>query len=236
MKALLGLLLLLALSGSSIAGVGTGQRRVNLNPSTDVSSAVLGVIGSGGDWPADWQIIKPSGISAQIMRFGVDADGYQTVDVKFSGTATAAGFLQVVLTGGGTTGTFPDTYTPVTAGQTYSYSFYTALTGGSLANLDPSGWQLQVDSFTSGGTYVDSFGQAFFTPTGTLTRITSANVTTPATSAYIDMQGFVIVSNGAVVNCTMRFGAAQIESGTSATAFVTTPYAIPRLTVGWRAN
>jgi len=231
MKALIALLLLLALSGSSIAGVGTGQRRVNLNQSTDVSTAVLGVINADGGVPSGWAVFPPDGITAQMMRFGVDADGYQTVDVKFSGTATADGNLSVFMVGG-----FPEFLLPITAGQPYSYSFYAALVGGSLAHLDPSGWQLQVDSWTSGGDYLDSFGQVSFTPTGSLTRVTSPNVSAPATSASVDLQGFVIVSNGAVVNCTMRFGAAQIESGTATTAFVTTPYAIPRLTVGWRAN
>lgn len=207
-------------SASSSAGPNTSwsTNNLNLNPSTAVSTAVLGTIGSGGAVPAGWGFeTVPSGISVEVVRAGIDTDGYQTVDLRYSGTSAAGGDLHTYLT---CEGAFPATYTPVTAGSAYTHSFYVAVVSGSLGSQT---FQQFFDYFTSAGGYISTSSGSTFTPTGTLTRVTSANITAAATAAYVNIQCVSTIAAGGTIDFTLRIGAAQVEIGTTASFFKTTP-------------
>jgi hypothetical protein len=198
---------------------GRYQLRTNLVPSTEVASAVVGVIGSGGAVPTIWSAGAPSGITKTLVDRRTDRDGFPTCDVRFNGTVGGGGFCQVFMVSND-----DSVAMPITAGATYSYSFYYALVGGSLTNLGDCG--LQADWQTGGNVLVDGVNHELIpAPSSTFTRGTLPNTVTPATSARVDLQFVTDVSGsvGLAIDFTIRLGAAQIETGASVTAFNRTP-------------
>ena len=84
---------------------------------------------------------------------------------------------------------------------------------------------MQIDWQDSGNAYLASSTPGFgITPaSGPLVRTSYTNVLTPVGGVFVDMQCVAFIDNGTAVDCTLRLGAAQYETGASVTAFNRTP-------------
>jgi hypothetical protein len=132
--------------------------------------------------------------------------GQPYVEVRWQGTASAAGFLQLVH---GAVGAFdPAIHAPVTPGLTYTTSIGFRLVSGTA----PSGSVVirgvqrnNVGAFVYGGT-----GLNLGLLTSTLQR-SAVIETAAATAAFIQPNLYMSVNNGEVVDVTIRFYTVNVE-------------------------
>lgn len=215
------------LSGANPAAGGNSTwstNNLNLIPTTVTTTAVTG---SPGSYPTNWVDFSWTGFTRTILNTGIDAQtGLQYLDVNY--TVTAANN-----TGGGgsiyfcSTGSGPGYGTgmvPVTGGGTYTASVYAAVIGGSLTNI--TGVALQGSDENSAFTQLGQiFNSGVFTPTSVLTRYTATATAISSTGtpvwAFINL--IVTWTTGTDINVTFRLAAPQVDTGSSATFFKSTP-------------
>jgi hypothetical protein len=134
--------------------------------------------------------------------------GQPYIDVRWQGTAGAAGFLHFVH------GLYnlpfdPAIHAPVTPGLTYTTSVGFRLVSGTAPAGTPTQRALMINN---AGNFLTDTSRAISNPTATLQR--NATVTTAvANTAYIVPNIYWPVGNGAVVDFTVRFYAANVELG-----------------------
>jgi hypothetical protein len=134
--------------------------------------------------------------------------GQSYIDVRWQGTS-AGGVLQFVH--GAIGGPFdPAIHAPVTPGLTYTTSVGFRLVSGTAPAGTPT---LRAMMINSGGSVLGVGGiQSISKPTATLQR-NAVVATAPANTAYIAPNIYWVVGNGAVVDFTVRFYAANLELG-----------------------
>jgi hypothetical protein len=134
--------------------------------------------------------------------------GQSYIDVRWQGTS-AGGVLQFVH--GAIGGPFdPAIHAPVTPGLTYTTSVGFRLVSGTAPAGTPT---LRAMMINSGGSVLGVGGiQSISKPTATLQR-NAVVATAPANTAYIAPNIYWVVGNGAVVDFTVRFYAANVELG-----------------------
>jgi hypothetical protein len=134
--------------------------------------------------------------------------GQPYIDVRWQGTASAADFLQF---NHSAVGAFnPTIHAPVTPGLTYTTSIGFRLVSGTA----PSG-SLVVRGMqcTNVGSVLGATGVSLGAVTSALQRGAAIGVA-GATAAFIRPNIYMSVNNGEVVDCTIRFCAANVEQGT----------------------
>jgi hypothetical protein len=131
--------------------------------------------------------------------------GQPYVEVRWQGTASAAGFLQFAH---GAVGAFNlAIHAPVTPGLTYTTSIGYRLVSGTA----PSGALfVRGEQFTNAGNFVEGIGLIVGLLTSTLQRGAVIEVAA-ATAAYVRPNIFMSVNDGEVVDVTIRFYAANVE-------------------------
>ena len=177
----------------------------NILRNSQTAGATAGLVGSGGVLPTDWSTSFGSvtGISVTVVGSGTDATtGLPYVDLQYSGTPSASGTLN----------TFFDASAPATSLTAYTTSCYIAFNAGALTNT--TSWQLQANSLPS----FDGAGDTSFTPSGTLTRITTTGSTHVSATGIECFFAFNVVASSAI-NVTFRFAGAMCQTGSVATAF-----------------
>jgi hypothetical protein len=180
---------------------GTGGAPVNYMPNPRCEGAVLGVVFSGGSFPYQWADFANSGVSPQIVGFGVQADGTPYCDVRYAGTPTGTFIVS----------TFNNGYWPNAnfgANTILTMSAYVAMVGGSMANI--ANFSLSVRNA------VGIIQNSFFAPTATLTRYSFT--ATNANMAQISGGWELDITAGLPIDITLRFGPQQLEIGSAATA------------------
>jgi hypothetical protein len=147
-----------------------------------------------------------SGVTRTTIGTGTEF-GQPYIDVRWQGTASAAGFLQFIH---GAVGAFdPTIHAPVTPGLTYTTSVGFRLVSGTAPAGTPT---LQAMMITNVGSFMSGISRAISKPTATLQRNASVDIAI-ANTAYIAPNINFPVGNGEVVDFTVRFYAANVELG-----------------------
>lgn len=93
------------------------------------NSTMTGAVpGTPGTIATDWAIGNAAGLTTSIVAAGTDANGISYMDIRFFGTSTGS-FVAI----------FPDLSSNAIAaaqGQIWTFSFFEALAGGSLTNVN----------------------------------------------------------------------------------------------------
>jgi hypothetical protein len=148
-----------------------------------------------------------SGVTRTTIGTGTEF-GQPYIDVRWQGTASAAGALQFIH--GAINVPFnPAIHAPATPGLTYTTSVGFRLVSGTAPVGTPT---LRAMMITNGGSFTSGTSRAISKPTATLQRNASVDIAT-ANTAYIAPNINFPVGNGEVVDFTVRFYAANVELG-----------------------
>jgi hypothetical protein len=178
-----------------------------------LTGATVGVIGSGGALPTNWNVLANRGIPTEVVAIGTE-NGYDYIDIKYNGTATSTGglFLQIA------------SLTAITAsqGQTWTKSaFFKVIDATQLPNTPTTSVQI-LEATAAGAFLVDS--STTIVGTSTLTRFSHTRTLTDATTARVTSRiSFGIINNGSSCNFTYRIAVPQLEQQPIATSVISTP-------------
>jgi hypothetical protein len=186
------------------------ERQVTVNRIRNYAGqgGVAGVIGSGGAEPTHWSIATSvAGISRQVIGSSYEG-GISYFEVRFFGTPAANGACAV----------YPETSTGIaaTTGQTFAFSQYQRLVGGSTTGLNSPA--VVFDELTAAGAYIRNTLAAVAMPTGAAlsTQRVSASATLSggATVGVVRPYWLIGVTSGVTIDFTIRIGCPQLEPGT----------------------
>jgi hypothetical protein len=173
------------------------DERLNLFSNPEAAGAVAGTPGTS---PTDWTLtVSANGVNRQIVGTGVE-DGMAYVDVRVSGTPSAAGTINI------RAGNTADDI-PLSPGQQIQAAAYVRLVGGSMSNVG----YVFVDPIARAvdGTFLDSEPVLFSPTAGALSgqRFVSPVLTAPAGSVWCNAGvGSVYVDGAGPVDITLRIG------------------------------
>lgn len=178
--------------------------------------------GSAGVFPRNWTINSGAITGLTITTLAPSViNGLPSFNFSISGTPGGSGTLIFICADLTTTATM----VPITIGPNYVVSGYTQLTSGALTGI--SLVDIQSDGFTSGVGYVSTPLEVTATPGASQTRFTATGVFA-ATSAYAHVCMTLTITQGvAIPGATISFAAPQLELGSTATAFESTPLRLP---------
>jgi hypothetical protein len=175
------------------------------------------VAGTPGTLPTNWGIggIGLGTLTQQVVGTGT-INGINYIDLRFSGTTSTTGFELRLETVNGIA---------ASNGQTWAFSAWTALVGGSFANLTSSGVNANLQD--SGNVFLASLAFTGFSvnTTSTLTRSSAAATIATANTASIRPLLFFTFSSGVTIDFTLRIGLPQLELGAFATSVIPTTVA-----------
>lgn len=194
--------------GANPLGLLIEEARTNLIRNPRCEGAVPG---SPGTQPTDWMApTGGNGVVASIVGSGTES-GIPYVDIRWSGTATAATLCFVQI----------DAFTTAVAGQIYTESLYVRLVGGTLGNVQALSMGAQMNVI-GGGTFTGIYTQAITPTTAALStqRVICTTAALPATSTEVDPYFVFDVAGAGAVDLTIRIGAPQLELGSVATSII----------------
>jgi hypothetical protein len=180
------------------------ESRTNSVRNNTMVGATAGVVGSGGALPTNWVLNVAGGLTTTVIGTGTE-NGVNYVDVRFSGTSSGTDFRMSF-----------ENSTAITAAdaQVWSESFYLSVVGGSKANI--SDFHHYMGERTAAGAAVTSGSSANFTSTLDATQRRFPYTRTLAgggTVARVTPEFQWVMSNGAAIDITLRFGMPQMELG-----------------------
>lgn len=178
------------------------EARTNSVRNPRAEGATPGTIGSGGSPPTFWDVSVPTGFTAQIVGSGTET-GIPYCDIRLSGTG--AGLADVSCEPWGTA--------PV-AGESWTYTVFVRLAGGSLAGVAA----ITTRVYYNGGT-----GNTLGTVNPTSAPLREQRWTTVPTIAGAgvnNVKGSLRIDLNGTVDVTLRVGAAQLEKGGGASSVI----------------
>jgi hypothetical protein len=211
-----------ALFGPNVArrtnrGLLVEEARTNSIRNNSMQGAVAGVIGGGGALPTNWSWGGGTGITLEVVAIGTE-NGIDYLDLKLSGT-----------TGSGSFGLRPEAAADqiaASSGQVRTYSAFTALRAGSIANI--TSIQQNTSGYTAGGaTNADGALSADIKgslPTS-LNAASRSNVVitlADATTAFVRPQLLLVYNTSVAIDITLRIGWPQEELGSFSTSPIRT--------------
>ncbi|HEV7266499.1 MAG TPA: hypothetical protein VGN83_16490 [Falsiroseomonas sp.] len=176
------------------------------------------VPGTPGTTAAQWGAYSaPSGITRSILGTGRE-DGIDYVDVRYAGTATASGNIDL--------NALADAQQPAaSAGQVWTFSSFARLIAGTLPE------QLQIRIQERDSSNVNGSGSAAFVSiTGVplaAQRTSHTRTLSDAATAQIQVIRRIFIDSGVTVDCTIRHGWPQLEQGPFASAPILPPEGSP---------
>lgn len=193
-------------------GILIEESRTNSVRNSMISGAVAA---SPGTAPTNWSYFTTTGVTRQIVGTGT-INGMNYVDVRFNGTATAAGSLGFDPEGS------TSTSAPASTGQTWTASIYVGLVGGSwpVSRTVYLGVVERNSSNTSLGSTTTDFRS--LATSSSLVRVSAVRTLSNAAAAYVTPVIRSDLSIGDAVNFTMRIAAPQLEQGKFVTSFIPT--------------
>jgi hypothetical protein len=187
------------------------EQRTNSIRNNTMQGAVAGTPGTA---PTNWSrsASPTSGISNEIVGTGTES-GITYIDLRFTGTATATISFNINL----------ETTTQVAASpsQTWAVSTYVKLTAGVLNSAT---FSFTVGEYSSVPAFLRNNFSSTTTPTsaGLATQRVAYLFTTGASTASIQPQISVNLTNGLTYDFTLRIGLPQLEQGAFATSVIPT--------------
>lgn len=190
--------------GDGVSGTNTTWSTNNLNLLTN--SSMSGAVVATNTIPTNWTLNgTPLGT---IVGTGI-INGLPYIDVNWNGT-TASTHMDLGF----------DTFLVSTASTAYCGSAYVALIAGSLTNI--TSVQMITDDWTSANAFIAAIITTTVTPTATLTRF-SGTASTASNGLRVTIGLQLNWTAGNAINLTLRVAGAQIEAGTTPSAFKSTP-------------
>jgi hypothetical protein len=181
--------------------------------------AVVGRLGAGGEAPQYWRLDAPDGVAVEVSGAGEEG-GLPFVDIRFCGTAAAAGACCVYPEPGAGIGARP--------GQDWTVSGFLRLVGGGLQGLEAV--NLYVDEMDAAGAYVGGAAYAQSWPCADDLALQRACATrrlqsrdAAAMTAYLQLP----VASGAALDLTLRVAGMQFERGRYASDPILPPAGAP---------
>lgn len=175
------------------------------------------VAGTPGTVPTNWTVVVGPGLTRSVVGTGTIA-GIEYVDIRITGTATTASAIQI----------FTESNTavaPAVVGQTWTYSSFVALAGGSFPAGTTARFVRHQEFNASATLLIDGTAQ-FTAPTATITRTSYARTTTQPTVASVRVLEYYNYLNGVVIDVTLRIGWPQLELGAFASSPIRTTGAV----------
>lgn len=178
------------------------------------NSMVGAVVGTPGTLPTNWNLNIPTGVSRQIIGTGTDAlTNLPYIDVRVFGTnisgSTAFIDLQTDALGAA-----------ALTGQQWVGSFFLAIVGGSPTGIS-SGPFIKISEYTSGLVYIGEHDSGSFTNITVARQSLAATLNGGATTAAVQLNCSLTVTNGSSFDITLRVIAPQLEG--IASTFATSP-------------
>jgi hypothetical protein len=178
------------------------------------NTMVGAVAGTPGTLPTNWSLSQNAALTQQIVGAGT-SNGIAYLDIKLSGTSS-----------GNAVNVNLETISIAAAnGQSWTFSSYLALVGGSASNV--TGLRLRAALYSSVPTYL---GELVATPsdlTGNLSSVLVRQAATTGTianslTAFIQPYIAISVGSGVAIDFTLRIGMPQLEQGAFATSVIPT--------------
>jgi hypothetical protein len=203
------------------------------------SAAAGAVAGTPGTAPTNWSVSAgTTSLSTQVVATGTDATtGATFVEIRFFGTTTTGGTLQIRLEAGNSIA--------ATNAQAWSASVYAALVAGSVSGFTAVPF-LQFDMNNAAGGYLGNSTNTALTTTATMTRSVVSFTTNQVLTAFVFPYIAITPGTGKTVDFTLRVSIPQMELGAFATSPIITTGAAgtrgadaPRVTipeVAWPAT
>ena len=171
------------------------------------NTMVGAVAGTPGTLPTGWnRNVTQNGITQNVAGVGV-INGISYVDIRFQGTATGSGYTDVAM--GSAT---------AAQNQTWAFSAYLAMVGGSTANMTAGALTLYGSpTFSDNGsvTWLSTIGSNLTANS----RFSAVRTFTNVLTNSADFRLTISATAGAAVDITIRIGLPQLEQG----AFTTSP-------------
>src|SRR5262245_11235632 len=190
---------------------GTGWRR-NWYPNNTYAGAVVGEGTDPGTPPNHWTGLgTQNGIFKQLIEKGVE--GYQYVDIRFSGTGTGNGIAEVVFCA--------STDIPSASGEEWTHSAYVRMIAGSKTNIT----NILLIMYNVPTTIAHSTNILDDIGTGSLTSQRYQHTWTPEASGMSGIWGRIRVTAkvGIFSDITLRIAGVQLEKYNKATGLMYTP-------------
>lgn len=167
----------------------------NMIAQSSVAGAVLGVVGSGGSVPTNWQVSSVAGISHTIVGIGSDY-----IDLRISGTNSSGsiGYPHIYF----------NSLATAIVNQSYTFAANVQLVAGSGANFSSFG--RLTTQFFNGSTYLNEASNSN-APTSVMTRLVSTGPATNATTNNFRPNMSFSIPIGLAVDITLRISRPQSE-------------------------
>ncbi|WP_439547868.1 phage head spike fiber domain-containing protein [Falsiroseomonas sp.] len=174
------------------------------------------VVGTPGSLPTFWSFASALGLTTGVVGTG-NEDGLPYIDLRFFGTPTSSGTLQVN----------HDVAPTASDGQIWTYSLYSRLVAGSLSNV---GAAAMVATAGTGNVVTNYTLQA----SSLRENRTTCTVTAAGGAANIVGRLRFPVTINLPVDATVRIGAIQLEQGPSASTPILPPVGSPAVSTRGR--
>lgn len=188
------------------------EARTNSIRNGGATGATVGVVGSGGALPTNWNTTQGAGgLTTEIIATGTEL-GVPYVDVKISGTSAGTAYNLAF-----------DTAAQIAAtlNSVWSGSFWVKIVSGGLTNITTV--EHSIRQYTAAGAFLETAQATTFTPTSTLTRQLNQNAT--ASNASVERVHNLLrlnFSSAVAIDVTLRLGGCQLEQGPYATSYIPT--------------
>jgi len=184
------------------------------------NTMVGAAVGIPGTLPTNWSVSDLGTLVQEVVGVGT-SNGINYIDLRFSGT-TSTTQLNVRQEGSGTGGV------AASNGQTWVYSVWTSVVGGSLTNISATANFTNI--YDSSGAYIGGFQYTGLNTSSTLTRTSLVATISLAGTAYIQPQIVLAFTSGVAIDITLRIGMPQLELGGFVTSVIpTSSAAVPRV-------
>lgn len=195
----------------TIAGYGEPTRINSIQ-----NNRMLGAVaGTPGTVPTNWTGTgsPANGLVRQIVGAGTE-NGITYIDIKYSGTTTAASFhgINAELIGS----------VSAVSGQSWTHTAYLSISGGSTANV--SAFDIGMNEYSITPTFLAGSSVTIPVSSGALSGKRYSHTRTLTNASTASLQPYIVFTypSGVAIDFTLRIGMPQLEFGNTATSVIPT--------------